>query len=222
MIGAETGEEFLGEAWVGKGILFIVSAPSGAGKTSLCKEVIKYVPNLQHSISYTTRAARPGEVNGDDYHFISVKEFKRMIEADAFIEWAIVHGNYYGTARKELTEMLNRGVDIILDIDSQGAMQIKKRFNNNGVFIYVLPPSFEDLQYRLQVRKGDSPEEILRRLKIASEEVKNYRMYEYLVINDDFHMAIERLKAIIISARIKMDRINPAWVENNFVAKRGG
>ena len=111
--------------------------------------------------------------------------------------------------------LLSRGIDIILDIDSQGAMQIKKRFKN-GVFCYVLPPSFEHLIERLTVRKGDTPEEIKRRLKVAREEVKDYRMYDYLIVNDDFDKALGELKAIITSARIKMDRINPAWVEYNF------
>lgn len=207
--------------WIRKGLLFVVSAPSGAGKTTLCKEILKYIPNLQHSISYTTRAARPSEVNGTDYHFVSVEEFKRMIAEDAFIEWAVVHGNYYGTSKKALADLLAQGIDIILDIDSQGATQIKKRFTN-GVFIYILPPSFEDLRQRLMVRKGDTPDEIRRRLEKASEEAKDYRMYDYLVINDDFDIALERLKAVILSARMRIERVNPGWVEDNFFAKRGG
>jgi len=209
------------DPWIMKGLLFVVSAPSGAGKTTLCKEILKYISNLQHSISYTTRTARPSEVDGIDYHFVSVEEFKRMIYEDAFIEWAVVHGNYYGTSRKELMDLLARGVDVILDIDPQGAKQIKKRFTN-GVFIYILPPSFEDLRQRLMVRKGDSPDEIRRRLENASKEAKDYRMYDYLIINDHFDVALERLKAIILSARIKIDRVNPEWVEENFLVKRGG
>lgn len=207
--------------WIMKGLLFVVSAPSGAGKTTLCKEILKYIPNLQHSISYTTRAARPSEVNGTDYHFVSVEEFKRMIAEDAFIEWAVVHGNYYGTSKKALTDLLAQGIDIILDIDSQGATQIKKRFTN-GVFIYILPPSFEDLRQRLTVRKGDTPDEIRRRLEKASEEAKDYRMYDYLIINDHFDTALERLKAVILSARMRIERVSPGWVEDNFFAKRGG
>lgn len=209
------------DPWVKRGLLFVVSAPSGAGKTSLCKEVIKYIPNLQHSISYTTRSSRPSEMNGSDYHFVSVEEFKRIIEEDAFIEWAIVHGNYYGTPKKALSELLERGIDVILDIDSHGASQIKKRFTN-GVFIYLLPPSFEVLKDRLTVRKGDTPEEIERRLRRTSEEAKNYRMYDYLIINDNFDMALEKLKAIIISSRIKIDRVNLDWIEHNFIFRRGG
>ena len=207
--------------WMKRGLLFVVSAPSGAGKTSLCKEVVKYIPNLQHSISYTTRAARPSEVDGTDYHFTSGEEFKRMIAEDAFIEWAIVHGNYYGTSKKQLNELLDKEIDVVLDIDSQGASQIKKRFRN-GVFIYVLPPSFEDLKQRLTIRKGDTPDEIRRRLEKAREEAKDYRMYDYLIINDNLDAALERLKTVINSARIKIDRVDPEWVEHNFVTKRGG
>ncbi len=221
MITPGTAKELHKDPWTKRGLLFVVSAPSGAGKTSLCKEVMKYIPNLMHSISYTTRSARPSEVDGSDYHFTSTEKFKKMIAEDAFIEWAIVHGNYYGTSQKELNELLNQEIDVILDIDSQGASQIKKRFRN-GVFIYVLPPSFEDLRQRLTVRKGDTPDEIKRRLDNANEEAKDYRMYDYLIINDDFDTALERLKSIIISARIKIERVDPGWVECNFFAKRGG
>ncbi len=185
--------------WIRDGLLFVVSAPSGAGKTTLCKEIIKYVPDLQHSVSYTTRTARPSEMDGRDYHFVSVDTFKKMIDEDAFIEWAIVHSNYYGTSRKDLTELLNSGIDLILDIDSNGAKQIKKTFRN-GVFCYILPPNFAELRERLMVRKGDSIDEINRRMKVACEEVKDYRMYDYLIINDNFDRALAELKSIIVSA----------------------
>ncbi len=207
--------------WIREGLLVVVSAPSGAGKTSLCKEVVKYIPDIQHSVSYTTRSARPSEVDGRDYHFVSVETFKNMIDEDTFVEWAVVHGNYYGTSRKELTQLLNSGTDLILDIDSNGAKQIKKIFRY-GVFCYILPPSISDLRKRLVVRKGDSTDEINRRMKVAGEEVKNYRMYDYLIINDNFDRALAELKSIIVSSRITMDRINSAWVENNFFEKRGG
>jgi len=212
-----------GEAgpWIRDGLLVVVSAPSGAGKTTLCKEVVKYTPDIQHSVSYTTRSARPSEVDGSDYHFVSVETFKNMIDEDAFIEWAIVHGNYYGTSRKELTVLLNSGIDLILDIDSNGAKQIRKTFRN-GLFCYILPPSITELRERLMVRKGDSIDEINRRMKVAGEEVKDYRMYDYLIINDNFDRALAELKSVIVSARIRVERINSAWVENNFFEKRGG
>ncbi|MDZ4383913.1 MAG: hypothetical protein U0940_00360 [Nitrospirota bacterium] len=133
----------------------------------------------------------------------------------------MVHGNYYGTSKKELNELLDKEIDVVLDIDSHGSSQIKKRFRN-GVFIYVLPPSFEDLKQRLTIRKGDTPEEIRRRLERAREEAKDYRMYDYLIINDNLEAALERLKSVINSARIKIDRVNPEWVEHNFITKRGG
>ena len=217
MINADTSGGVHKSPWVRKGLLFVVSAPSGAGKTTLCKEVVKYIPNLQHSISYTTRVARLTEMNGTDYHFVSVEEFKKMITEDEFVEWAIVHGSYYGTSKKDLNNLLDNGIDVVLDIDSQGANQIKKKFSN-GAFIYVLPPSFEDLKQRLTIRKGDTPDEIMRRLKMAREEVKEYRIYDYLIVNDDFVIALERLKSIIISSRIKIDRVNPDWVKYNFFA----
>ncbi len=212
-----------GEAgpWIKDGLLFVVSAPSGAGKTTLCKEVVKYIPDIRHSVSYTTRTARPSETDGCDYHFVSIDKFKNMVDEDAFMEWAVVHGNYYGTSRKELTELLRSGADLILDIDSNGARQIKKTFSN-GVFCYILPPSFTHLRERLMVRKGDSIDEIDRRMKVAGEEVKDYRMYDYLIINDNFDKALEELKSVIISARIRVQRLKSSWVENNFFDKRGG
>lgn len=220
MILQKKRQEILKGPWHKRGLLFVVSAPSGAGKTSLCKEIIKYVPNLQHSISYTTRLARPSEIDGSDYHFISVEEFKKMIGENSFIEWAIVHGNYYGTSQNELNDILDKEVDVVLDIDSQGASKIKKRLSN-GVFIYVLPPFFEELIQRLTKRKGDTPDEIKRRLDNAREEAKDYRMYDYLIINDDFDTALDRLKAVISSARIKIERVNPEWLDCNFFTNRG-
>src|SRR4030065_1372617 len=211
-----------GEAgpWIRDGLLIVVSAPSCAVKTTLGKEVVKYIPDIQHSVSYTTRSARPSEVDGSDYHFVSVGTFKNMIDEDAFIEWAVVHGNYYGTSRKELTVLLNSGIDLILDIDSNGAKQIRKTFRN-GLFCYILPPSFAALRERLMVRKGDSIDEINRRMKVAGEEGRAYGMYDYLIINDNFDRALAELKSVIVSARIRVERINRAWVENNFFEKRG-
>ncbi|MBI5196979.1 MAG: guanylate kinase, partial [Nitrospirae bacterium] len=169
----------------GKGLLFVVSAPSGAGKTSLCKEIMKWVENLQHSISYTTRPKRPSEQEGQDYHFVTSDLFQEMIRNEEFIEWAVVHNHYYGTRRQDLQALLDRRIDVILDIDSQGAMQIRRRYDN-GVFIYILPPSFEDLERRLTLRRADAPEEIDRRLKRAKAEIHSYEAYDYLIINDDF------------------------------------
>lgn len=204
-----------------RGLIFVVSAPSGAGKTTLCQEVTKIVPNLQHSISYTTREPRPGEAHGRDYFFVSHEEFRKMIENNEFLEWAEVHGHLYGTSRELLMNLTNRGIDVILDIDSQGAMQLKKK-EVDGVFIYILPPSFEVLKARLMERKSESPEEIKKRLKKAREEIWSYREYYYLIVNEDFKKAQKELEAIILAERIKMKRMNLSWIEETFIKPKFG
>jgi guanylate kinase len=199
-----------------RGLIFVVSAPSGAGKTSLCRKITEVVPNLQHSVSYTTRPPREGEVDGKSYFFVDNAKFQQMVERKEFIEWAEVHGNLYGTSREVLMDLIDRGIDVILDVDSQGALQFKKR-HKEGVFIYVLPPSFEDLKNRLKERQTESHEEIVRRLKKAKEEIWNYREYYYLIINDDLKKAFRELEAIIVSERIRMKRMNLGWIEENFI-----
>lgn len=202
-----------------RGLIFVVSAPSGAGKTSLCQKITEVVPNLQHSISYTTRPPRAGEVDGKSYFFVDNARFQQMVECKELVEWAEVHGNLYGTSREALMDLVDRGIDVILDVDSQGALQIKKR-HKEGVFIYVLPPSFEDLKNRLKERRSESHEEMVRRLKKAKEEIWNYREYFYLIINDDFKKAFRELEAIIVSERIRMKRMNLGWIEENFIKRR--
>ena len=204
-----------------QGQLFIVSAPSGAGKTSLCKNVVERVKELRISISYTTRGRRNGEVDGEDYYFIDKTQFRTMIENNEFLEYAEVHGNLYGTSRNQLMTLQKQGYDILLDIDSQGAMQLKKKYKE-GVYIYILPPSFEVLKLRLVERKSDSPEEITKRLKKAREEIWNYREYYYLIINDEFKDAVEYLKSIILAERIKMKRMNFSWIEETFIKVKEG
>ncbi|HVG01647.1 MAG TPA: guanylate kinase [Nitrospira sp.] len=171
-------------AQVRRGILFVISAPSGSGKTTLCKQIAANVPGLWHSISYTTRKPRPGEVDGQDYYFIEETAFREMIDRNEFVEWAHVYGNLYGTPRKVLSDKLEQGTDVLLEIDVQGARSVKKRFDD-AVYIFILPPSFDTLRTRLQNRAGDSPEEIQRRLQKAKEEVWSYREYYYIVRNDD-------------------------------------
>ncbi len=189
------------------GILFVVSAPSGGGKTSLCKEVIKRLPNFEHGISYTTRKRRPMEVDGKDYHFVREEEFMQMIKADEFVEYAVVHGHHYGTSINSIAEVLSRGKYLLIDIDVQGAKQIEERYGDEGVFIFILPPSFELLRERLTERQTDPPDEIDRRLKKAEEEVRHYRDYDYVVINDDFHEAVRELEAIILAEQCLPRRI---------------
>lgn len=200
------------EEWrIKGGSLFIVSAPSGAGKTTLCREVSRHLPNLEYSISYTTRVPRTGEINGRDYTFVSVDVFKEMIGKEMFAEWAEVHGNFYGTPIKELNE-LRKENDVILDIDTQGAMQMKRRFGE-GVYIFILPPSMEALEQRLRKRMANSEFEMKERLKRAKEEIAEYKEYEYVIINNDFSEALSELKSIILSERYRMERINSEWVE---------
>ena len=199
-----------------KGIIYVVSAPSGAGKTSLCREVAQKVPNLEYSVSYTTRPPRPGEVHGTDYFFVDEATFRNRIDKNDFIEWAEVHGNLYGTSRELLMDWVDRGIDVILDIDSQGAMTLKKKYND-GVYIYILPPSFEVLRQRLIDRRSDSPEEVSRRLQKAREEIWNYRQYYYLIVNVDFKKALKELESVILAERTKMKQMNLSWIEETFI-----
>lgn len=188
-----------------EGVLFVISAPSGAGKTSLCRQVIDFFPGLAHSVSYTTRAMRAGEAEGRDYHFVTPERFAAMVAAGAFAEWAEVHGNRYGTAIATLQQALQNGTDILLDIDFQGAAQLKRNFRQ-GVFIYVLPPSLPELERRLRGRNTDSPEVIDRRIANARSEMREASWYDYLVINDDFDIALDQLKSIIVAESCRTAR----------------
>jgi len=189
-----------------QGIIFIISAPSGAGKTTLCKEVVDIFQNLRHSVSYTTRSPRPGEVRGRDYIFISPTEFEKMINAGEFAEWAEVHGNHYGTAIKSLDEYRTRGIDVILDIDCQGARQLKELYGD-GVFIFILPPSFHELRRRLDNRNSDSDEVKERRIRNASDEIKELGWYDYIIVNDLFSKAVEELKSVLIAEQCRTLRV---------------
>ena len=202
-----------------RGRLFIVSAPSGAGKTTLCQKLSSTMPNLRHSVSYTTRPMRHGEVKNRDYTFIKEDVFRRMARRDEFIEWAEVHGNLYGTSRKRLEAMLNKGIDIILDVDTQGARQIRKKYKD-GIYIFILPPSLRALNERLKKRMCNSKEEIQRRLKRAVDEIREYKKYDYVIINTVFDTAIEEMKAIISSEKLRTDNIDPLWAKKNFLTRR--
>jgi guanylate kinase len=188
-----------------EGILFVISAPSGAGKTTLCKEIIDFFPSLRHSVSYTTRPQRPGEQDGIDYHFVTRTVFDSKIAQGAFAEWAEVHGNRYGTAIETLERFRSEGRDILLDIDCQGARQLKKSYRQ-GVFIFVLPPSLTELQRRLHGRNTDSPEVIARRIANARDEIREAVWYDYLVINDDFSQAFSELKSIVLAEGCRTSR----------------
>lgn len=187
------------------GNLFIISAPSGAGKTSLVKALLKTDIGLNLSISYTSRPARPEEVDGRDYHFVSREIFEQRREQGEFLESAQLYGNFYGTSQKWINETMASGHDILLEIDSQGAQQVRKVFSQ-AVGIFVLPPSLEVLEARLRSRGQDSPEAITRRLAAAREEMDHVSEYDYVIINEKLDKALRDLGCIVHAERLKMAR----------------
>ncbi len=182
--------------------LYIISAPSGAGKTSLVKRLINELDSLTVSVSHTTRTQRPGEVHGQDYYFISQTGFQTMLQNQAFLEHAQVFDNYYGTALQTVTDHLKHGTDVILEIDWQGAQQVRANLPDSSS-IFILPPSTEALEQRLTSRGQDSEETIQRRMRDAAKEMSHYHEYDYLVVNDEFETALLQLKSIIIANRCR-------------------
>lgn len=199
-----------------RGILYIISAPSGAGKTTLCKQVVTSVSGLWHSVSFTTRKPRPGEEHGREYFFIDENVFHDMVARDEFLEYAQVYSNWYGTPRKPLLDQMEQGVDVLLEIDVQGALQIKKKFSDT-VSIFILPPSMDVLRARLHGRGSDSQEEIVRRLQTVKEEVWCFREYSYIVRNDDLKQSLRELQSIFIVERLKTERMDMRWLERSFI-----
>ena len=189
-----------------EGMIFIVSGPSGGGKTTLVKKILNHLNNLRFSVSCTTRERRKGEVNGKDYVFVSEGEFQKMIEEDEFAEYAKVHDHMYGTPMAELKKAKTSGVDLILDIDVQGARQIKKKYRS-AVYCFVLPSSFEVLRKRLNERKSENSREIEKRLSDARKEMEDVENYDYIIINDKLDEAVECLASVIRSARCRKDRV---------------
>jgi len=194
-----------------KGSLFIVSAPSGAGKTTLCKELCKSIPRLKHSVSYTTRARRKGERDKVHYYFVDRTEFRKMIEKGEFAEWAVVYGNFYGTSSKKIEELKERGYDIILDIDIHGAMQMRQKYKD-AVYVFILPPSIKVLQKRLRDRMSDSDDAIKERLAEARDEMRSYGNYDYVIVNDDIKSALLELEAIVIAERARREKIDQTLI----------
>jgi guanylate kinase len=184
------------------GNLFVVAAPSGAGKSSLVKALLELDSRVQPSVSHTTRPPRGQEKHGREYFFVPAEEFDTMVLAGAFVEWAHVHGQRYGTSRKAIEERIAQGADVILEIDFQGALQIKRIFAN-AVLIFILPPSWEELRSRLERRGEDSPEVIELRLKNAASEMAQAREFDFVIINELFERALFDLKAIVHAQRLK-------------------
>jgi len=187
------------------GKLYIISAPSGAGKTSLVKQLIAGLDGVTVSISHTTRQMRPGEVHGKDYYFVSVAEFKAMLERQAFLEHAQVFDNFYGTAQQTVADNLRQGLDVILEIDWQGAQQIKKCLSDS-LSIFILPPSTAVLEQRLRNRGQDDDSVIQRRMRDAVTEISHYEEFDYLVVNDVFAQALAELKSIFLANRLTRTR----------------
>ena len=192
-----------------RGLLFIVSAPSGTGKTTLVERLVQDLPNLQMSRSYTSRGARPGERDGVDYNFISRDRFAAMVRDGAFLEWADVFGHCYGTAAADTEALLARGDDVVLVIDVQGARQVRSRGIEN-IGIFVLPPSAAILEQRLRGRSQDSEEQIRQRLETAGREVGEYAEYEYVVVNDELEAAVARIGAIVLAERARVKTMRRA------------
>jgi guanylate kinase len=189
-----------------RGLLFIVSAPSGAGKTTLVERLVEQLPNLKMSRSYTSRLARDGEADGVDYNFVSRERFEAMIAAGDFLEWADVVGNLYGTCANDTERLLEEGFDVVLVIDVQGARKVRAA-GLDTTTVFVMPPSFGELEHRLRSRSKDSEEDIQRRLEVARGEVAAFVDYDFVVVNDDVSAAVDRLRSIVVAERATLQRI---------------
>jgi len=185
-----------------QGILFVLSGPSGSGKTTLAKHIVNTLKNVDFAISYTTRKIREGEKNGIDYKFISEHEFSEMVKSNQFAEWAEVHDNLYGTPVIEIDKVLNKGIDILLDIDVQGSSQIKKKYQNS-VHIFLIPPDMKVLRERLGKRNTENPADLKKRMDRAIKEISKIKNYDYIVVSDDIEKSLSKLESIIVSVRSK-------------------
>ncbi len=189
-----------------RGVMLVLSSPSGAGKSTIARNMLEEFPDLTLSVSVTTRAKRGSEIEGKHYKFISVKEFERLAESDALLEHASVHGNFYGTPRDPAEKTMREGRDMLFDIDWQGGKQLMEKARADIVSIFILPPSMEELKRRLVRRAEDSPEVIEKRLANALEEIPHWNEYDYVVINDDLDKAFQQVKSILVAERLRRDR----------------
>ncbi|MDW6021272.1 guanylate kinase [Mesorhizobium sp. BAC0120] len=189
-----------------RGIMLVLSSPSGAGKSTIARNLLESDPSLELSVSVTTRARRGSEIDGVHYHFLSMREFERLRDSDALLEWAEVHGNFYGTPREPAEAAMADGRDMLFDIDWQGAKQLSEKMRADIVSIFILPPSMTELKSRLQRRAEDSAKTIETRLHNARSELEHWREYDYVVINDDLDRAFSAVRAIVTAERLRRDR----------------
>lgn len=195
-----------------RGNLYIISSPAGAGKTTLVNILLEEIPFLRRIVTYTTRNKRKNEIDGVDYIFKTKEEFETLIKEDAFLEYALVHGNYYGTPKKEVDKLLDEGYDVVLVIDVQGMRQIKSKISDL-ITIFILPPSIDELIARMKVR-GETQEEIEKRLNTAKKEFPSWKEYDYIVINDNLEQAKNQIKCIIMSNRAKREKFSPSQISD--------
>lgn len=195
-----------------KGILFIITSPSGGGKGTLIREVLHNIPNIGYSISFTTRPMREGEIHGQHYFFVSQEEFENLIEQGEFLEYANVHGNFYGTSKTQVANEISQGRDIILEIDVQGAYSVR-HIASESVSIFILPPSYQILRERLVLRQTESEASLVIRLENAHTEVQNYKNFDYIIINDELRKATTDLQSVVLAERLKCER-QKMFVEN--------
>ncbi len=194
------------------GQLIVLSAPSGCGKDTICRELLGKNKNLWHSVSCTTRKPRSGETEGVDYYFLTKEEFEDKIKNDEFIEYAMYNGNYYGTLKDKVVQRLQKGTDVILVIEVQGALQIKQKIEE-AIFIFILPPTMKELKKRLENRKTETKEMVLKRFKKAYEELNEITKYNYVVINDTIENATNKIESILISEKCRVDRIEEIYLD---------
>lgn len=188
-----------------KGLLIVVSGPSGAGKGTICKEFMEKNKNVLLSVSSTTRLPRENEVDGESYHFITKEQFEKMIEKDELLEFVHVFGNYYGTGKKWVTERLQSGEDVLLEIEIVGAMKVKEKYPN-ALLVFILPPSLSELKYRIQSRGTETEEQIRGRLERAMEEIHHIKAYDYFIVNENVSEAVKELESIVLAEKDKVDR----------------
>lgn len=196
-----------------KGLLIVISGPSGAGKGTICKALVEKNKEIFISVSATTRSPRVGEVDGINYHFLSREEFIKRVEKNDFLEYAEVYGNYYGTPKSKVQDMLDRGIDVILEIDIQGALKVKENFDE-GVFIFILPPSMEELKQRIIKRGSETPESLMTRFKSAYQEINYVSKYNYAVVNDEVKVAVKKIEGIIAAEKCRVDRIKDTILDS--------